>query len=210
MKSARPWLWLPLAFLGCEGQDVVASAQTDATVDPTEAAMPRCGDAVVDPGEQCDEGGQTETCDLDCSLPTCDVSCTCMILGIHRYMMCAEAATFDQASALCAEHGMRVVRLDSAEENTVVRDAANALQLGSFWLGATDKQTEGQWVWEDGQAFYDQMVSLKGADGTPFFNNFLLPDPADDAEQDCAWVFESASWHDEPCASGQNVVCELY
>ena len=33
---------------------------------------PECGNSVVDPGEECDEGWfNTETCDFDCSLPVC-------------------------------------------------------------------------------------------------------------------------------------------
>ncbi len=30
-----------------------------------------CGDGVLDPGETCDEGGETATCDADCTVPQC-------------------------------------------------------------------------------------------------------------------------------------------
>ncbi|NJK33092.1 MAG: hypothetical protein HC927_12165, partial [Deltaproteobacteria bacterium] len=31
----------------------------------------RCGNGVVDPGEECDGGGETDACDIDCTLASC-------------------------------------------------------------------------------------------------------------------------------------------
>lgn len=40
-------------------------------IDCAGVTPPVCGNSVLEPGEQCDDGDETETCDLDCSRPVC-------------------------------------------------------------------------------------------------------------------------------------------
>lgn len=48
------------------GTGSVTSADTGTGTEPGE-----CGDGIVDPGEECDDGGESARCDADCTVPEC-------------------------------------------------------------------------------------------------------------------------------------------
>jgi hypothetical protein len=56
------------------GNDEVTSGGETTGGDTTGATGPSCGDAVLDPGEACDEGQATPTCSADCASCTPDTS----------------------------------------------------------------------------------------------------------------------------------------
>ena len=75
----RMWLWLVLA-VGCVGPDKpepldsVGGIPTDTaeTSDDTGSpAAPECGNGTVEPGEACDDGGESADCDADCTEVMC-------------------------------------------------------------------------------------------------------------------------------------------
>lgn len=168
------------------------------------SVVPVCGNGVPEEGEACDEGEQTLTCDFDCQLASCDPACTCRVNDGRRYMVCGEALGWDEARARCEAQGLQLMQLEDASENVWLQDVLTELNYPSVWVGASDTQTDGEWRWLDGTLFYDA-ATMMPVDGT--FSNF--PDFEPDVG-DCLSVFQSTSWHAEPCETPRGFVCERY
>ncbi len=62
-------------------------------------------------------------------------------------MILAEQVTWHQAVASCALLGGHLVTISDAAENAFVND----LNGGDWWLGLSDVDTEGQFVWVTGE-----------------------------------------------------------
>ena len=135
---------------------------------------------------------------------TCAPGCTCASYSGSRYMFCPEGATWPAADALCVEHGMRIARIDGAEENDWVRQSADAAGMLRLWIGTNDRDQEGVWRWPDGD-----LVLVEGAaPPAPGYHNFLEDEPNQGGGSDCNSVYESGSWHDQPCDSERGFVCK--
>lgn len=64
----------------------------------------------------------------------------------HLYLLVEVPASWQEASDQCISLGARLVTIQSADENRFVSRMAN-----DMWLGATDHDREGDWVWVTGE-----------------------------------------------------------
>ena len=61
---------------------------------------------------------------------SCEPGCVCEVRDGHReQMFCARMVSWDAAEGLCVDHGMHLARIDSAAENTWVRETADSLGI---------------------------------------------------------------------------------
>jgi hypothetical protein len=120
----------------------------------------------------------------------------------REYQLCTTQTTFDIAQATCESAGARLVQLDDNANATL--DALEEEELSAavraagrlfFWMGATDRGTEGAFLWLDGRT----------ADATSFANG----EPNDGSFEDCVEVRRSGAWNDFSCGDARAVVCEL-
>jgi hypothetical protein len=80
--------------------------------------------------------------------------CTVLETATKVFTICAAPLSYLEASARCEELGGQLARIDSADENAALSEAAAALALDAY-LGGTDADDEGLWVWPDGSVFDD-------------------------------------------------------
>jgi len=154
--------------------------------------------------------GNIEYCDgleNDCDSSTpdlCPSDCVAATHDNHVYLFCVGYATFAQASSRCAQNGMRLVRLDDAEEQTWVNAWHSQQPAYHSWAGGSDVEVEDTWKWEDGDVFRDQGVNLGYSDwntGEP--NNFA------DSEH-CLILDNGDYWNDVDCDQFYEFTCERY
>jgi hypothetical protein len=134
---------------------------------------------------------------------SCGQSCVCESLGPARYMFCAGPASWEAAGTACAEQGMTLARIDSDEENTWIRATADANALSLLWIGSSDLAEEGVWRWPDGEL----VLSVAGGVDPPGYHAFPEPEPNRGRGSNCGMMYESASWHDQPCDYERSFVC---
>jgi hypothetical protein len=183
---------------GAGGTDATGSGGTDTTgsggTEPTGEAG---GDGTgatgaggeTDPGVGGGSGGPG---DLDCRTE-------------ESYLICGNAGlNWEDAQAYCVSQGGALVKIDNADENNEVAQLIN--QEGSTWIGANDRETEGDFRWTDGSQVTGENAHWQGGQ----------PNDAEENE-DCAVLHSGAGdWNDVECAltgfdDGHEMtfVCEL-
>jgi hypothetical protein len=141
-------------------------------------------------------------------------NCAEASFGGHGYLLCEEMRSWFDAHAACVAIGMRLVRVDDANENQWLFE--NSVVPGGrdsqVWLGASDQAVESEWRWTDGELFW-----LGDETGTPQngrFAGWYSREPNDgdlDGDEDCASLETNSStarWYDSSCALTKSYVCE--
>ncbi len=98
----------------------------------------------------------------------------------HFYALIPEKKTWLEARAICSELGGYLVCISSEEENQFV--AGLIPEEGHCWLGATDMQDQGVWVWTDGSDFA--------------YSNWGPGEPSGGDRQDSLWMGRAGLWDD--------------
>gem|GEM_PF-750790 len=89
--------------------------------------------------------------------------------GGHTYYVSTQLASWTQARTIASASGGHLVTISNAAENAYV----SALSGGRLiWIGLNDIASEGNWVWETGEA----RPYVNWASGEP--NNYPIPDPS--------------------------------
>lgn len=149
----------------------------------------------------------TNLCDGGtCAMPCTPVAgCTCGSREGINYLFCALSRQWSAAATDCTVRGMRLVRIDSAQENDWVRSNATAASVGAAWIGANDQEVEGSFAWPDGDVFWRNGSTLPG-----FYANWAANEPNDFFGQDCGVMLTNGQWDDESCSSSRHYVCKAY
>jgi len=141
------------------------------------------------------------------------VGCTCHEYEDHAYFFCSQYRTFEMANTYCVNDGMKLVKIDSSQENGFVVTTAAAQQppIQYYWIGGTSEGTPGSWRWVDGTSYWEGAMT-----GSPVCNrytNWRADAPTDPAitepDQACMY-FTDDGWDDETCDVGRMYVCEWY
>ncbi len=113
----------------------------------------------------------------------------------HRYWRCTDARTYAQAETSCARLDAQLVRIDSLAENDWLYRQARAVGGDSWWIGLTDRATEGEFVWADGEA--------------PTFTRWGGNEPNDyGTGEDCGHYRSDGQWNDQSCETRYPYLCE--
>jgi hypothetical protein len=193
----------------------------------TEGIPPDAGDAMppecIETDEICD--GIDNDCDTEPDQEdTCEAGCWGFALNGHGYMFCDTRMGTSEAAMVCSEHGLSLVQIDSAEENSALVEQTSLWfdfeeagdKQPAFWTGATDEDIEGNWLWVgSGTPFWT------GAEnGTSVEDAFVnwgegKPNQANRRPENCAVVYLidgedglTATWNDLPCYDEYGFVCE--
>ncbi len=154
--------------------------------------------------------GNAEFCDgveNDCNPGTpdnCPSDCVAATHDNHIYLFCVGYLNHPESSMVCAEHGMRLVRLDNDLEQTWVNGWHLQEPPQHSWTGGSDALLEGTWKWEDGEVFRDQGVNLgyfDWAGGEP--NN-------SGNNEHCLMLDNGDWWDDRDCNNPLEFTCERY
>ncbi len=143
-------------------------------------------------GTESGVGGQTQIPDnLDCREE-------------DSYLICGNAGvTWTEAQAYCVSKGGSLVKVDDTEENDLLVDLVT--ESGSIWIGANDRDTEGDFRWTDGSPVVDEDAHWAGGQ----------PNDAGDGENCVVLHADGGDWNDVACNEtefgneGMTFVCEL-
>jgi hypothetical protein len=128
----------------------------------------------------------------------CEQDCFPQTYGGHAYLFCTGSLDWAAARDACSADGYHLVTVDDAAEDTWLGTTANALRSTTWWIGLSDRDVEGTWVW---------------VSGTSSFRNWCPLQPDDHlGNQDCACLLFGCAlplnWDDSLCDNRMPYVCE--
>ncbi|XP_039510609.1 mannose-binding protein A-like isoform X2 [Pimephales promelas] len=117
-------------------------------------------------------------------------------LGQKYYASDGLQGTFEKAQKFCSDAGAKIVLPRSEDENKVLTSLQAALESTYVYVGATDRQKEGNFVDMNGQPLT--------------FTNWKENEPNNhNGAEDCTVIYKNGVWNDINCSSEWHVVCEL-
>lgn len=109
------------------------------------------------------------------------------------------AVSWADAQSACLRLGLELATVHTAAENDEITSLVNAGAGSSAWVGGSDQDEEGAWVWSDGSPF-DY--------GTVFHEVPWGPsEPNGNAGESCLQFYQSGTWNDVRCTTELPVVC---
>lgn len=118
-------------------------------------------------------------------------------MPVRGYSFCLNRRSWTSAREDCGRQGGRLAILETLEENTLTSSLAIGFTNRSFWVGASDRITEGEWLWTDGSTIaYDPWHAGE-------------PNDAGGGE-DCAHHnWRNRQWNDARCGRRDPYFCEF-
>ncbi|XP_051247510.1 C-type lectin domain family 4 member C-like isoform X7 [Dicentrarchus labrax] len=130
--------------------------------------------------------------------------------GTQCYYFFTNNLTWNESRDECRQKGGDLVQIDSREEQTFLelklREKMN-FDEDKFWIGLTDSEKEGTWLWVDGSPLKESLTFWSGKEP----DNWTERDP--DGE-DCVRMGEKARahdlkcWFDQSCKVPHRSICE--
>ncbi|XP_048343469.1 hepatic lectin-like [Sphaerodactylus townsendi] len=110
------------------------------------------------------------------------------------YYFSLEKLSWMQAKSRCDEQQSQLVVIKSmAEQNFIQTRTRNE----RYWIGLTDRDTEGVWRWVDESDYYSNFVYWKPGEPNDSLRN-----------EDCAHVWNNGEWNDVYCTYLCYYICE--
>ncbi|XP_070539201.1 perlucin-like protein [Ptychodera flava] len=103
--------------------------------------------------------------------------------------------TFDDAERVCNGMGASLVIINDADENLFLK--AFTRHQRHIWIGVTDVEVEGVWVWVDGSPLT--------------YSNWMPGEPNNAGKREhCAHLYSNqhGKWNDYPCSTRFGFICE--
>lgn len=151
-----------------------------------------CGNGIIEGDEQCDDGNDQpldgcHQCDVECDDPYDHED----PLTHHCYRVPPAQSGWLGARDACVTWGGYLASVTSEQENLFVKPLVSA----HAWIGASDRASEGQFVWESGE---------------PWSYTDWGPNQPDDYNgEDCVHIrVPENDWNDAGCATLHDMVCE--
>ncbi|XP_051247512.1 C-type lectin domain family 4 member E-like [Dicentrarchus labrax] len=130
--------------------------------------------------------------------------------GRQCYYFSINHLTWNNSRDECQQKGGDLVQIDSREEQTFLelklREKMNSDE-DKFWIGLTDSEKEGTWLWVDGSPLNERLTFWNGSEP----DNWTVGDR--DGE-DCVRMGEKTGapdlkcWFDESCKASFRYICE--
>ncbi len=114
-----------------------------------------------------------------------------------RWHLCFRPRTWVEAQAQCQERGGELASITSEDEALAFQRATLGLQWTTWWLGLSDRETEGEFVWADAEP----VTFAPWSEGEPNDSG---------GREDCAQVVPwNGRWNDLDCARTLPFVCQV-
>ncbi|XP_078662077.1 macrophage mannose receptor 1-like [Branchiostoma floridae x Branchiostoma belcheri] len=127
--------------------------------------------------------------------PACRISDSYVHVRGTCYKYFAETKTYDEAQQTCAADGAVLAMPKDSATNSFLAGMGTA----GRWIGLSDAQMEGQWVFTDGQTLQSAVYS-NWKPGQP--NNY-------GSGEDCGEIKIDGLWNDDACHESKPFICQL-
>ncbi|XP_015721592.1 mannose-binding protein [Coturnix japonica] len=115
-------------------------------------------------------------------------------VGKKMFVSSGKKDNFEKGKSLCAKAGSVLASPRNEAENAALSDLVNP--LGSAYLGISDAQTEGRFMYLSG--------------GPLTYSNWKSGEPNNLRNEDCAVIDGSGKWNDLDCSNSNIfIICEL-
>ena len=99
----------------------------------------------------------------------------------HLYSLFNDKLSWTDAEAACVAMGGHLISITSSDEQLIVENLLKYGALENYWIGATDKDSEGVWKWTDtGDIFWRGQSSGTGSG----FSNWDIGEPNNNTNSD--------------------------
>jgi hypothetical protein len=131
--------------------------------------------------------------------------------GGHDYYFCTNYSSWIVARDICADGGGSLASIEDAAENDFLLGLLGFTP--TWWIGANDQSTDGQWRWVDGAdndgAHFCTGNGVCAAVGGLYVNFHLGEPSAFSPDEGCGAVQSDGTWSDDYCVTVKPFICEL-
>uniref|UniRef100_A0A3P8TEX1 C-type lectin domain-containing protein n=1 Tax=Amphiprion percula TaxID=161767 RepID=A0A3P8TEX1_AMPPE len=130
--------------------------------------------------------------------------------GGKCYNFTTNKSSWEESRSFCQSQGGDLVKIDSSDEQSFLERRLREVMKENqdkFWIGLTDSEEEGRWLWVDGSPLNERLK----------FWNYKEPDNwtgKDPNGEDCVRMGEKVGapdlkcWFDQPCKVPHKSICE--
>jgi hypothetical protein len=183
------------------GSDAAASSPVDASTSADAGSTNAAPDA----------SASSDASSSDAGFSTCGGAdpCSCATFNAHPYRLCSAFLNFATAEADCEAHGMKLARIDDAQEDAFLDQAFSDVFSGLTFafIGASDQAQEGTWRWLEGDvAFWNGDSGGSALAG--LYTHWDVNKPFGNTTRNCAGLLTNGSWEDRSCTAQNAYICE--
>ena len=125
--------------------------------------------------------------------------------GTSCYKLFNSSKTWENAKTKCKQRNASLVKVESSAENDFIKTTLLPTKSDDYWIGLSDSNKEGDWLWTDGTQL--------GLDG---YKNWGGKQPNDkNNNQNCVVIrirksdsHHYGKWHDLQCSHRKQYICE--
>ncbi|XP_070571311.1 uncharacterized protein [Ptychodera flava] len=134
-----------------------------------------------------------------------------LCIGCTRYEIRFQRATYEEAQSTCHSIGedsklatIADVQTQEAISSTIYTYCVDALVVRGFWIGLSDSQVQGTYLWDDGTPLSETGYE----DWAPFEPNNKYKSSR--GHQDCVqmWKRTGFQWDDDWCFKSKGFICQ--
>ncbi|XP_035672885.1 alpha-N-acetylgalactosamine-specific lectin-like [Branchiostoma floridae] len=117
----------------------------------------------------------------------------------YHYRAVTSRLNYDQAQGRCISYGGYLVHIKSSRQQSFLANMASAASGSGYWIGCSDRQTEGDWRWSDGSPLS--------------YTHWYVRQPDDyKGAQDCGILrddYDFFHWDDAGCTGTYYSLCQI-
>ncbi|XP_066267572.1 C-type lectin domain family 4 member F-like [Branchiostoma lanceolatum] len=115
------------------------------------------------------------------------------------YRFSADQKPYNESQHTCNEEGGRLATVKTNETHNFLTNHVRATTKAHTWIGLSDVETEGVWIWDDGTVLVGE-----GMWGTS--------EPNGGTRENCVHIYPAKDylWNDSTCPSSYYYICEIY
>ncbi|XP_059790459.1 C-type lectin domain family 7 member A isoform X2 [Balaenoptera ricei] len=111
------------------------------------------------------------------------------------YLFSTSLDSWDTSKRRCFQLGSNLLKIDSLKELEFISRQVSSQPDHSFWIGLSRRQTEEQWLWDDGSMLLSNLFQIRRTV------------TKQDSSHSCVWIHVSVIY-DQLCSRPSYSICE--